>query len=144
LTTLVEIRATDPLMSAAYALRREVFVIEQGVPEELEVDVNDKVAAHLAALSDGHVIGTLRIVRHERTAKIGRMAVSAHSREKGIGRELMEFAAAAASRDGAQEIILAAQFTAREFYRRLGYIEEGAIFDDAGILHVMMRKKLRP
>ena len=144
MTTIVEIRATDPLMSAVYALRREVFVIEQGVPEELEVDENDKVAAHLAALSDGHVIGTLRIVRHERTAKIGRMAVSAHSRKKGIGRELMEFAAAAASRDGAREIVLAAQFMAREFYRQLGYIEEGAVFDDAGISHVMMRKKLRP
>jgi predicted GNAT family N-acyltransferase len=143
LTTIVEIRATVPLMSAVYSLRREVFVLEQGVPEELEVDENDKVAVHLAALSDGHVIGTLRIVRHEHTAKIGRMAVSANSRKKGIGRELMEFAAAAASSDGAQEIILAAQFTAREFYGQLGYIQEGAIFDDAGISHVMMRKKLR-
>lgn len=128
-------------MSAVYALRREVFVIEQGVPEEFEVDEDDKIAAHLAAFSDGHVIGTLRIVRHERTAKIGRMAVSAPSRKAGIGRELMEFAAAAAFRDGAEEIVLAAQFTAREFYRKLGYIEEGAVFDDAGILHVMMRKK---
>lgn len=128
-------------MSAVYALRREVFVIEQGVPEELEVDEDDKIAAHLAACSDGRVIGTLRILRNERTAKIGRMAVSAPSRKEGIGRELMEFAAAVASRDGAEEIVLAAQFTAREFYRKLGYIEEGAVFDDAGILHVMMRKK---
>lgn len=144
MTTIVEIRATDPLMSAVYALRREVFVIEQGVPEELEVDEDDKVAAHLAAFSGGHVIGTLRIVRNGRTAKIGRMAVSAPSRKEGIGRELMEFAAAAASRDGAEEIVLAAQFTTREFYRKLGYIEEGAVFDDAGILHVMMRKKFWP
>lgn len=128
-------------MSAVYALRREVFVIEQGVPEELEVDEDDKIAVHLAAISDGRVIGTLRILRNERTAKIGRMAVSAASRKEGIGRELMEFAAAVASRDGAEEIVLAAQFTAREFYRKLGYIEEGAVFDDAGILHVMMRKK---
>ena len=101
------------------------------------------VAAHLAALSGGHVIGTLRMMRRERTAKIGRMAVSVSSRKKGIGRELMEFAAVAASRDGAEEIILGAQLTAREFYKRLGYIEEGAVFDDAGIPHVMMRKKLR-
>jgi predicted GNAT family N-acyltransferase len=144
LTTIVEIRATDPLMSAVYALRREVFVIEQGVPGELEVDEDDKVAAHLAALSGDHVIGTLRMMRHERTAKIGRMAVAASSRKKGVGRELMKFAAAAASREGAEEIILGAQLTAREFYKRLGYIEEGAVFDDAGIPHVMMRKKLRP
>ena len=140
--TIVDIQATDPLMPAVYALRHEVFVVEQGVPEELEVDEDDGVAAHLAALSDGHVIGTLRILRQGRTAKIGRMAVSASSRKKGIGRELMEFAAANASRHGAEEIILGAQLTACEFYKRLGYVEEGAVYDDAGIPHVMMRKKL--
>ena len=143
LSTIVEIQATDPLMSAVYALRHDVFVVEQGVPEELEVDDDDKVAAHLAALSDGHVIGTLRILRHGLTAKIGRMAVSASSRKKGIGRELMEFAAATASRGGNEEIILGAQLTACAFYKRLGYIEEGAVFDDGGIPHVMMRKKLQ-
>jgi predicted GNAT family N-acyltransferase len=47
LSTIVEIRATDPLMSAVYALRHEVFVLEQGVPEELEIDEDDKVATHL-------------------------------------------------------------------------------------------------
>ena len=143
LSTIVEIQATDPLMSAVYALRHGVFVVEQGVPEELEVDEHDKVAAHLAALSDGHVIGTLRILRHGSTAKIGRMAVSASSRKKGIGRELMEFAAATASRHDAEEIILGAQLTACEFYKRLGFLEEGAVFDDGGIPHVMMRKKLQ-
>jgi predicted GNAT family N-acyltransferase len=130
-------------MKAVYALRQEVFVVEQGVPEELEVDDDDKTASHLAAVSDGHVIGTLRIVCHGRTVKVGRMAVSASSRMKGIGRELMEFAAVTASRAGVEEIILAAQLTARVFYKRLGYAEEGAVFDDAGIPHVMMRKKLR-
>lgn len=143
LKTIVEIQATDALMSAVYSLRRDVFVVEQGVPEEIEVDEHDKVATHLAALSDGHVIGTLRIVLHRRTAKIGRMAVSASSRKEGIGRELMEFAATTASRRGAEEIILGAQLTACEFYKRLGYIEEGAVFDDGGIPHVMMRKKLQ-
>jgi predicted GNAT family N-acyltransferase len=142
LSTIVEILATNPLMSAVYALRHEVFVLEQQVPEELEVDEDDKVATHLAALSDGKVIGTLRIVHHERTAKIGRMAISASARKQGIGRELMERAAATASRAGADEIILGAQLTARGFYERLGYVEEGAVFDDAGISHVMMRKVL--
>jgi predicted GNAT family N-acyltransferase len=142
LSTIVEILATDPLMSAVYALRHEVFVLEQHVPEELEVDEDDKVATHLAALSDGEVIGTLRIVHHERTAKIGRMAILASARKQGIGRELMERAAATASRAGADEIILGAQLTARGFYERLGYVEEGAVFDDAGIPHVMMRKVL--
>jgi predicted GNAT family N-acyltransferase len=142
-STIVEVQATDPLMSAVYALRHDVFVVEQGVPEELEVDEDDKVAAHLAALSDGRVIGTLRILRLGRTAKIGRMAVSASSRKNGIGRQLMEFAAATVSRRGAEEIILGAQLTACEFYKRLGYVEEGAVFDDGGLPHVMMRKRLQ-
>jgi predicted GNAT family N-acyltransferase len=141
---IVEVRATDPLTSAVLALRRQVFVVEQGVPEELEVDEDDKVAAHFAALSDGLVIGTLRIVLQECTAKIGRVAVSASSRKKGFGRGLMEFAAATVARGGAKEVILSAQLTARGFYKRLGYVEEGAVFDDAGIPHVMMRKRLRP
>jgi predicted GNAT family N-acyltransferase len=51
LSAIVEIRAADPLMSAVYALRHEVFVVEQGVLEQLEVDEDDKVAAHLAALA---------------------------------------------------------------------------------------------
>jgi predicted GNAT family N-acyltransferase len=131
-------------MSAIYALRHEVFVVEQGVPEELEFDEDDKVATHLAALSDGHVIGTLRIVHRGRTAKVGRMAISASSREKGIGRKLMESAAATASHNGAGQIILGAQLIAREFYKRLGYVEEGAVFNDAGMPHVMMRKRLGP
>jgi len=55
----------------------------------------------------------------------------------------MEFAAVIAARRRAEEIILGAQLTACEFYKRLGYTEEGAVFDDAGIPHVMMRKKLQ-
>ena len=74
MNTIVEITATDPLMPAVYALRHKVFVLEQGVPQELEVDEDDKVATHLAALSCGQVIGTLRVAHHLRTATIGRMA----------------------------------------------------------------------
>jgi predicted GNAT family N-acyltransferase len=52
----------------------------------------------------------------------------------------MEFAAVAATSAGAQEIILGAQLTTRDFYKRLGYLEEGAVYADAGIEHVAMRK----
>jgi predicted GNAT family N-acyltransferase len=143
ITEILVIHSADALMPAAYALRQQVFVVEQGVPQELEVDKDDKSATHLVALSEGHVVGTLRIVRNGRTAKVGRMAVSTSSRKKGIGRELMEFAAANALADGVDEIVLDAQLTARGFYRRLGYAEEGPVFDDAGIPHVMMRRRLR-
>jgi predicted GNAT family N-acyltransferase len=140
---ILAIQSTDPLMAAALALRHEVFVLEQHVPIELEVDDDDKRATHLIALSGGRVIGTLRILVHGRGAKIGRMAVYAASRKQGIGRQLLEFASLKLAREGVEEIVLAAQVSARDFYKRLGYAEEGPIFDDAGIAHVLMRKKLQ-
>jgi predicted GNAT family N-acyltransferase len=131
------------LMPAAYALRHDVFVVEQGIAEELERDDADKMATHLVALLDGRVVATLRIVHQGTTAKIGRMAVYARMRGKGIGRELMEFAMSPAASAGVDEIVLGAQVTARDFYKRLGYVEAGPVFDDAGLPHVMMRRNFR-
>ena len=143
LPSIVTIQVTDPLMVSVYALRREVFVVEQHIPQELEADEDDKIATHVAALLDGRVIATLRIVVQGRTAKIGRMAVAASARKSGVGRRLMEFAEASAVGRGLGKIVLGAQLTACEFYRRLGYRQEGPIFDDAGLPHVMMSKSLR-
>ena len=131
-------------MPAVLALRHEVFVVEQAVPAELERDEYDDSATHLVALRGDDVIGTLRIVVSGQTAKVGRMAVRASLRKQGVGSRLMDRAAAAASQMGAREIVLHAQLTAREFYRRLGYREEGGIFEEAGILHVAMRKAIAP
>jgi predicted GNAT family N-acyltransferase len=139
---IVAIDATAALMREAYALRHEVFVVEQGVAEELEIDEDDRRATHLVAVGESGVVGTLRMLRHDRTAKIGRMAVAASSRSKRIGKAVMEFAAIAASHDGVEEIVLAAQLAARKFYQRLGYVEEGDVFFDAHLPHVRMRKRL--
>ena len=76
LDSVVEIRATDPLMASVYALRHEVFVVEQGIPEELEQDEDDRIATHFATLYGGRVVGTLRTVAHGRVVKVGRMAVA--------------------------------------------------------------------
>lgn len=139
---IVAVNSADELMAEAFGLRHEVFVVEQGIPHEIEVDEDDKVAIHLVALVDGRVVGTLRIVPLGRTAKVGRMAVAASLRKMGIGRQLMEFAARTAANAGAHEIVLGAQVTARDFYKRLGYVEEGPVFEDAGLPHAMMRKRL--
>jgi predicted GNAT family N-acyltransferase len=136
------IGASHALMSAVLALRHAVFVDEQKVPQELEVDEDDKIATHLVALAEGRVVGTLRILSHGRTAKIGRMAVATSFRKNGIGRALMEFAAVTASREGSLEITLAAQLSARDFYKRLGYAEQGPVFFDANLPHIRMRKHL--
>ncbi|MPZ41337.1 MAG: GNAT family N-acetyltransferase [Rhizobiales bacterium] len=127
-------------MPAVFAVRHQVFVVEQGVPPELERDEFDVVAVHLAALRGDDVIGTLRIVVVGGTAKIGRMAVLPGDRKSGIGSRLMSRADEIASMMGVRDIMLHAQLTAKAFYARLGYREEGEVFEEAGIPHVTMRK----
>src|SRR5262245_13347853 len=82
--------ATSDLMPAVDAVRHQVFVVEQAVPPELERDAFDAVAIHLVALHGEAVIGTLRLVVSGRDAKIGRMAVLAAERGKGVGSRLMD------------------------------------------------------
>jgi predicted GNAT family N-acyltransferase len=140
--SIIAVDSNSELMPAVYALRHEVFVLEQAVPPELERDELDETATHLVALRGDVVIGTLRIVAAGGHAKIGRMAVRATVRKLGTGSRLMERAAELVLQTGAHEIVLHAQLTAKEFYRRLGYREEGDIFEDAGIPHVVMRKTI--
>jgi predicted GNAT family N-acyltransferase len=137
---IIEIEYGSDLMREAFALRFEVFVDEQGVPRELEVDELDRGATHLVAICDDRVIGTLRILDHGAAAKVGRVAVRATARRDGIGSRLMEHAAAVAADRGFAEIIVHAQLAVVSFYRRLGYVAEGDHFEDAGIPHVAMRK----
>jgi predicted GNAT family N-acyltransferase len=139
---IVEIGFDSDLMGEAFGLRYEVFVDEQGVPRELEVDLLDETATHLVAIHDDEVVGTLRLLEDGGAAKIGRVAVRATLRRNGIGARLMERAAAIALGRGFAEIILHAQVTVAGFYRRLGYVEEGGLFDEAGIPHIAMRKRI--
>jgi predicted GNAT family N-acyltransferase len=117
-------------------------VDEQGVPRELEVDELDPCATHLVAIRDGQVIGTLRMLEHAGAAKIGRVAVRAAARRTGIGARLMDRAAVIAAERGFAEIVLHAQVAVAGFYRRCGYVEEGDLFDEAGIPHIAMRRKI--
>jgi len=137
---IVAVDASSDLMPAAYAVRHQVFVVEQAVPPELERDALDDVAIHLLALRGTDVIGTLRIVVSGSGAKIGRMAVLATERKAGVGTRLMEHAIEVARTMNVKEFTLHAQLTAKEFYAKLGYCEEGDIFEEAGIAHVSMRK----
>ena len=132
----------SPLLEAAFELRREVFVAEQGVPAELEIDELDPGATHLVAIIGQEVVGTLRILAHEGAAKIGRVAVRAAARGSGVGGRLMERAAAIVRQRGFSEIVLHAQVSVAGFYARLGYVEEGDPFEEAGIPHIAMRKTM--
>lgn len=131
----------EPLLK----VRVEVFVDEQSVPLELEVDSDDTSAQHwLAESNDGQSIGCVRLVSTAGgSGKIGRLAVVKEWRSRGIAQQLMATTENYARKSGLGRLKLDAQLQAQGFYEKLGYCAEGDIFDDAGIPHRRMVKALR-
>jgi predicted GNAT family N-acyltransferase len=118
------------------AVRRRVFVEEQGVPEHEEWDAADLTAIHvLAVASDREPVGTGRL---EPCGKIGRIAVRREWRGTGIGGQIMRHLVNQATELGFEAVYLHAQTSATGFYRRLGFRAEGPVFDEVGIPHVRM------
>jgi predicted GNAT family N-acyltransferase len=125
-------------LEKAFAIRMRVFVKEQGVPAEIELDRDDKRAIHFLANSAGKAIGTARVVVRHSNAKIGRMAVLTNYRRKGVGMQLLKRAVSAARNLHARKIYLHAQVAVIGFYDRLGFRAVGPVFDEAGIPHRKM------
>ena len=118
------------------ALRYQVFVIEQGVPVELEIDGEDDTACHVAALiNNNEVIGTGRMLA---SGKIGRMAVRSDMRYQGVGRAVLDALVNEARTQGLAGVSLGAQLSAVGFYQRAGFTPQGDVFIDAGIDHRQM------
>ena len=130
-------------MEAVYSIRTQVFVEEQGVPREMELDPLDDTAFHAIALQDGAAVGTGRLIM-ETVAQgtVGRMAVALSFRRRGIGARVLSFLEAEAQSQGILRITLHAQSYVKEFYARHGYREESEPFLEAGIQHVQMSKAL--
>ncbi len=137
----VRIAQTDDL-AACLALRHQVFVQEQGVPEEEEVDELDQTAIHLAATKNGQTLGTARVVLTGTSAKIGRVCVARSHRGSGLGAALIRACLDEARRSGATRAKLGAQVVATGFYERLGFAVTSGEYDDAGIAHVDMERPL--
>ncbi len=129
--------------NAALALRRDVFVREQQVPESLEQDEWDETATHFLAYVSDAAVGTARFrLIAPKVAKVERVAVLSRYRGRGIGRALMETVERHAAESGVSEIVLHSQDHAVPFYEKLGYRVQGAPFMDAGIPHRKMSKRL--
>jgi predicted GNAT family N-acyltransferase len=154
-------------MAKAFAIRMRVFVKEQGVPEEIELDRDDRRAIHFLAFAGPQAVGTARVVWNRGSAKIGRMAVLKSYRGRGVGKKLLKRAIATAQKTeirekrsevgrqksgsknkkplhrGARTIYLHAQVPVIGFYESMGFSCVGRIFDEAGIPHQKMILKSR-
>jgi predicted GNAT family N-acyltransferase len=141
---IVEVTSGERL-EQALAIRRAVFIEEQGVSEALEIDGADGEAQHLLALQAGDPVGTLRLrwVDDGRVAKIERVAVLPRARGARVGQALVEAALALARAGGAEAARLHSQTTVQAFYARLGFAAFGPEFMEDGIPHVAMRLALR-
>ncbi len=140
---LVVAAESRELREAMYAIRRRVFIEEQQVPEEIELDSDDARAFHALALRDGQPVGCGRYVEHgPGEIKIGRMAALRELRGSGIGRAVLEFLIETARNRGYTRAILHAQLTAEGFYLKQGFHPKGEVFEEAGIPHRAMTRDL--
>ncbi|GLV82802.1 acetyltransferase [Streptomyces lavendulae subsp. lavendulae] len=148
----VRVASSEADLAACYAVRTDVFVVEQSVPESIEYDAYDAVAVHVLAVGpDGEALGTGRLLHGpEALAKtgspeigsLGRLAVRKSARGLGVGVALVRAIEAEAAGLGLTAVDLGAQTHAMGFYERLGYVAYGPEFQDAGIPHRSMRRPL--
>ena len=129
-------------LDAALELRHEVFCVEQGVPEQEELDGRDHEGIHLVAVAGDELLGTCRLLLVGTTAQFSRLAVRASARRQGIATALLELAEAETRGAGGRRLVLHAQTYARELYEQAGYRPRGRAFWEAGIEHVAMEKQL--
>lgn len=142
---IVRVSADDPEFEDAMDVRIEVFVEEQGVPEEIERDEYEAESEHFVAYQDAartKPVGTTRLREKDGFAKIERVAVLESARGEDWGRKLMAVVEDRARERGLDTALLHAQTAVEAFYERLGYERIGDEFDEAGIQHVEMRKPL--
>lgn len=136
---MMRIEPTDDL-ATCHALRRAVFIDEQGIAEADEWDDLDGQAMHLLAYVDDTPLGTARLRRVDSEGRIGRVCVLGAARGTGLGAALVRFGTDwFRGQPGVASVVLGAQCHALPFYEKLGFVAFGPVYDDAGIPHRDMR-----
>ncbi|GHT20386.1 GNAT family acetyltransferase [Bacteroidia bacterium] len=137
---------TSPIYEDALRIRQAVFVDEQQVPPEIEIDEHEGQCVYFVLYNDDdRAVATARLLpnsAHTGSATLQRMAVVKEYRGKGYGREVITRVEAFAAQNQFAEIVLHAQLTAKGFYTKMGYIPFGKEFEEAGIKHISMKKKI--
>jgi predicted GNAT family N-acyltransferase len=133
----------DVELQEAFEVRRQVFVREQGISEELVFDEHDREALHMVVKDGERVIGSARVqFLADNQAKLERMAIVKLYRRKGIGKEMLLFLDVVWRDKQVRQVIIHAQFEVAPFYKSCGFDEFGLPFREAGIKHIKMRKRL--
>ena len=140
----VQLGTWQDLQHLTSPLRTQVFVHEQKVPAEMEWDEADGTAVHGVVLNRmGLPLATGRLLQHAPgVARIGRMAVKKKMRGGDLGQRVLHALMQAAKDRGDHEVVLHAQCSAEGFYKRSGFVPQGAIFEEAGIAHIEMVRRL--
>ena len=126
----------------ALALREQVFCVEQGVPLAADQDGLDDLAIQIVAVESGRVIATCRVLVESDIGRLGRMAVEAPARGRGLGAAILAAAEQSARDAGARLMRLHAQRYVEDLYAAAGYTPYGEPFVEEGIPHVGMEKPL--
>ncbi|MET8427339.1 GNAT family N-acetyltransferase [Nocardia sp. NPDC004860] len=134
--------STEQELADAYAVRMKVFVDEQGVPADIEIDELDETADHFLARLDGRPAGAGRLIVRDGAGVLGRLAVLADTRGTGLGVALVRAIEERVRERGLGAVELHSQTHAQGFYEKLGYEAYGEIGMDAGIPHIWMRRSL--
>ena len=131
-------------LPAIESVRKAVFQVEQGVEAELDFDGLDEISEQIIAYLNNQPVGTARVRYLDNgTAKIERLAVMPTARGLGLGKQIMEKALEVAAKHNIYEVIIHSQQYIMGLHQKLGFEPEGEVFEEAGIPHVKMRKKLR-
>jgi predicted GNAT family N-acyltransferase len=136
---LIELLSWEEARAHASPIRFTVFVEEQGVPREIELDEYDPVSIHVVAFEDQEPVATGRLLPD---GHIGRMAVLKAWRGRGIGGAILKALIKVARQNGHADVALSAQVHAVPFYRAHGFIPEGDEYLEAGIRHQAMKQRL--
>jgi len=123
------------------AIRKKVFIEEQNVPIDIEIDGLDGEAEHVIAYVGGEPIGCARI-RFNTYAKLERIAIVEKYRGQGFGIQLTDFLIGYCKQKNVDEIQLHAQMYTADFYKKLGFLERGKTFFEADIEHIEMYMKI--
>ncbi|MEJ8546737.1 GNAT family N-acetyltransferase [Brevibacillus borstelensis] len=133
-------------MQSALSVRRAVFIREQQVPEEIEIDSHDRIDSetiHFVVYRGEQAVGASRLRPYTPgIGKVERVAILSSERGTGLGRLLMLAMEETARRQGFKGLKLNAQTHAQRFYEKLGYSPVGEVFEEAGIEHIAMEKAI--